>query len=104
MNVIDDFSGYFWSIPLHSKADASSALQTWHKAVMVQSGETLCVFVSDNGELVTKVTKDWCDREGIEHQVTAPYMSAQNGQAECLHWMIQGKAHTMCIDCNAPGS
>ena len=96
MNVIDDFSGYVWSIPLRSKSDASSALQTWHKAVTVQSGETLRVLVSDNGELVTKSTKDWCDREGIEHQVTAPYTSAQNGRAERLHRTIQGKL-ALCV-------
>ena len=104
MNVIDDFSGYGWSIPLRAKADASSSLQTWHKAVTVQSGETLQVLVSDNGELVSKETSNWCAKEGIEHQLTAPYTSAQNGRAERLHRTIQGKARTMRIDCNAPGS
>ena len=47
MNVIDDFSGYVWSIPLRTKADAASSLQIWHKAVTVQSGETLKILISD---------------------------------------------------------
>ena len=104
MNVIDDFSGYVWSIPLHAKADASSSLQTWHNAVTVQSSKTLQVLVSDNGELVSNETSNWCAKEGIKHQLTAPYTSAQNGRAERLHRTIQGKAWTMRIDCNAPGS
>ena len=41
MNIIDDFSGYAWSIPLHSKSDALPALQSWHKAVTVQTRKTL---------------------------------------------------------------
>lgn len=49
MNVFDDFSGYVWSIPLCAKANASSSLQTWHKAVMVQSGKTLHILISNNG-------------------------------------------------------
>ena len=91
MNVIDNFSGYVWSIPLCSKADASPALQTWHKAVTVQSGETLCMLITDNSELVTKSTKDWCDREGIEHRVMAPYTSAQNRQQNAFIERSRGK-------------
>jgi transposase InsO family protein len=103
MNLIDDFSGYVWSIPIRSKSDASSALQTWHKAVTVQSGDTLHILVTDNGELVSKSTQLWCQTHGIDHQCTTPYTSAQNGRAEQLHRTIQGKARSMRLACNAPG-
>jgi hypothetical protein len=52
MNVIDDFSGYVWSLPLRSKAGACAAFQAWHKAVTVQTGDVLCILVTDNGELI----------------------------------------------------
>ena len=103
MNVIDDFSGYVWTIPLRSKSDASSAFQIWHKAATVQTGDKLRVLVTDNGELVSKSMETFCASEGIDHQRTAPYTSAQNGRAERLHRTILAKARTMRIACNAPG-
>ena len=91
MNVIDEFSGYIWSISLCMKAGAISSLQTWHRAVTVQSSETLKILISDNGELVSKETSNWCTNEGIEHQLTAPYTSAQNGKVEHLHQQFRGR-------------
>ena len=85
MNLIDDFSGYVWTVPLRSKASAFHALQIWHKAVTVQTGETLRILVSDNGKLVSNSMRDWCQAKGIDHQCTAPYTSAHNGRAEHLH-------------------
>ena len=104
MNMIDDFSGYVWTVPLRSKADACPALQIWHKAVTVQTGQTLQTLVTDNGELTSKAMTDFCQSEGIVHQTTAPYTSAQNGRAERLHRTILAKARTMRIACGAPGS
>ena len=103
MNLIDDFSGYVWTLPLRSKADAFRTFQIWHKAVTVQTGELLKILVSDNGELISKPMQDWCQLNGVDHQRTAPYTSAHNGRAERLHRTILGKARTMRIACNAPG-
>jgi transposase InsO family protein len=102
LNMIDDFSGYVWSVPLRSKADACVALQTWHKAVTVQSGDILRILVTDNGELVSNSMKEFCALHGIDHQLTAPYTSAQNGRAERLHRTLANKARTMRLSCNAP--
>ena len=104
MNIIDDFSSYIWCIPLRSKSDAFSSLQTWHKAVTVQTGNTLRILVTNNGELVSNAMRVWCNTLGINHQLTAPRTSAQNGRIERLHRMILGKACTMRIACNTPGS
>jgi ribosome-associated toxin RatA of RatAB toxin-antitoxin module len=41
LNMINDFSSYVWSVPLCSKADTCITLQTWHKAVTVQSSDIL---------------------------------------------------------------
>jgi hypothetical protein len=48
--------------------------------------------------------KDWCLLLGIEHVVTAPHTSAQNGRAEHVHRTILGKACAMCLACHAPTS
>jgi hypothetical protein len=102
LNMIDDFSSYVWSVPLRSKADASTAFQTWHKAVTVQSRDTLHILITDNGELVSNSMTEFCNIHRIDHQLTAPYTSAQNGHAERLHRTLAGKARTMHLSCNAP--
>jgi len=104
MNVIDDFTSYVWSLPLKSKSEAINVLCAWHCAVENQTGDRLKIIVTDNGELVSKTTTAWCKLYRIDHQLTAPYTSTQNGQAERLHCTILGKAHTMRLSCNAPAS
>ena len=102
MNLIDDFSSYVWSLPLRSKDEAAPVLQAWHRAVTNQSGARLKILVTDNGELTSNAMSEWCSLHGIDHQLTAPYTSAQNGHAERLHRTLLNKARTMCLACNAP--
>ena len=102
MNLIDDFSSYVWSLPLRSKDEAAPVLQAWHRAVTNQSGARLKILVTDNGELMSNAMSEWCSLHGIDHQLTAPYTSAQNGRAERLHRTLLNKARTMRLACNAP--
>jgi transposase InsO family protein len=102
MNIIDDFSSYVWSIPLASKSDATQALQTWHRAIVNQSDARLKIINTDNGELLSNATTDWCVAHGIVHHLTAPHTSAHNGRVERLHRTIMGKARAMRLACNAP--
>jgi transposase InsO family protein len=104
MNLIDDFSSYIWSLPLRNKAEATLVLQHWHKHVTTQFDRPLKILVTNNGELMSNTMMSWCLSNGINHLVTAPYMSAQNGHAERVHWMILRKARAMWLACNAPPS
>jgi len=102
MNVIDDFSSYIWSLPLRNKEEAASVFQLWHCAVENQSGHCLKILVSNNGKLISNSMHEWASTHGVDHQQTAPYMSAQNRCAEHLHCTLLGKARAMCLSCNAP--
>lgn len=102
MNIINDFSSYVWTISLRSKDEAAHALKVWHRLVENLSGAKLKYLVTDNGELLSQSVTNWCNDLGIEHLLTAPYTSAQNGHAECLHRTLMNKACTMHIACNAP--
>ena len=104
MNIIDDFSGYVWSIRLRRKDEAALALRVWHHAVENQSGERLKKLITDNGELLSQTTQNWCAEHGIEHQLTAPHTSAQNGRVERLHRTLMDKSRTMRLACNTPPS
>ncbi len=101
MNLIDDFSSYIWSLPLRNKAEAVLVLQNWHKHVMTQFDRPLKILVTDNGELVSNAMSSWCLSNGINHLVTAPYMSAQSSRAERVHCTILRKARAMRLACNA---
>jgi hypothetical protein len=61
----------------------------------MQSDWPLKILVTDNGELVSNSMSSWYLSNGINHLVTAPYTSAQNGCAKCDHWMILRKARAM---------
>jgi transposase InsO family protein len=102
--IIDDFSSYVtvWPIFLRSKDDAAVAIKVWQRLTENLSGARLKYFVTDNCELLSKSVSDWCDELDIEHQLTAPYTSAQNGRAERLHWTLMEKARTMHVACNVP--
>jgi hypothetical protein len=58
MNVIDDHTGYVWSLLIRLKSEAASTLHRWHHAVENQSGHKLKILVTDNGELVSKSITD----------------------------------------------
>jgi hypothetical protein len=104
MNVIDDYSGYIWSLPLKRKLEASSILRGWHRAMENQSGHKLKILVTDNGKLVSHEMTKWCTEYGIEYQLTTPYTSVQNGHVERLHRTVLDHARSMRLACNAPSS
>src|SRR6267142_539054 len=104
MNIIDDFTSYIWSIPLSSKDEASKLLQIWQCTMENQTDDRLKFLVTDNGELISQSITDWCTSHGIEHKLTAPYTSAQNGRAERVHQTIMNKARSMRLACNAPAT
>ena len=102
MNLIDDFSGYPWTIPLKLKSNTFPRLCSWQCSVEDQSNERVCIYTTDNGELKSTAMKQWCDSHGIEQQFTAPHVSAQNGRCERLHLTLLNKARSMSIACSAP--
>jgi len=92
MNIIDDYSSFVWSLPLHSKGDAALVLKHWLLTIETQTTFQLMSFVTDNGELASLQIQSWCASKGILHLLTAPYTSAHNGHAECLHCTLLDKA------------
>jgi transposase InsO family protein len=102
MNIIDDYSGFVWSLPLRSKDEAAPVLQNWLTFIELQTPHRLKSFVTDNGELASNQIQEWCARKGILHLLTAPYTSAQNGRAERLHRTILDKARAMLSASAAP--
>ena len=102
MNIINDFSGFVWSIPLQSKDQATPALKAWLFTLEVQTPHCLISFVTDNGELASSQIIQWCTQKSILHLFIMPYTLAHNGHAEWLHHTLMNKAHTMMSACHTP--
>src|SRR5467141_2959790 len=80
LNLIDDYSGMAWIYPLKKKSDASAVFHEWEALVKNKSGEHVKLFRTDNGgEFMSDSFALYLGGEGIHHQTTAPYMSAENG-------------------------
>ena len=61
MNLIDDFSGYPWTIPLKLKSDAFLRLRAWELSVTTQCNEHVSIYNTDNGELKSHKMQNWCE-------------------------------------------
>ena len=104
MNIVDDYSSFVWTIPLHSKDEAALALKSWLPTLEVQTPYCLQSFVTDNGELVLSQIHLWCTQKGILYLLTTPYTSAHNGHTEHLHRTLFNKSRGMLSACQAPAN
>ena len=73
--------------------NAVKHFKDWKELVERETRKRVKILRTDNGgEYTSKSFEEyqWC--EGINHQVTAPYTSAQNGKAERLHRTLFNRA------------
>src|SRR5882672_6724284 len=103
LNLIDDYSGMAWIYPLKKKSDAFSIFQEWKVLVENESGEHVRLFHMDNGgEYTSDSFASYLCGEGIRHQTTVPYTSAENGKSEHLHRTIMNCTRAIRADSKLP--
>jgi Reverse transcriptase (RNA-dependent DNA polymerase)/gag-polypeptide of LTR copia-type/Integrase core domain/GAG-pre-integrase domain/Domain of unknown function (DUF4219)/Zinc knuckle len=79
----DDFSRRSWVYFLENKSDTFNRFKKFKALMETQTGKKIKVLRSDNGgEYVSKEFNDFCDKEGVHHELTVPYTPQQNGVAE----------------------
>ncbi|SYW78879.1 uncharacterized protein UHO2_02891 [Ustilago hordei] len=101
--VVDDSSSYVYVKPLLSKAEAFPALKAWIKAAEIAMDHTLKCIRSDNGtEWSSFGAEEWKREAGFKWQKTTPYVSAQNGRAECMIRSLQEKMCAMLVQRSVP--
>jgi hypothetical protein len=89
MNIVDNYSSFIWSIPLCDKTCAFLTLSAWQCLHEAETSLSFGVFCTDHGELHSNQMEAWLSTHGTKHEFTAPYTSAQNGQAKHTHLTIQ---------------
>src|SRR5260370_1342600 len=92
----------------------NQSLQSWeiwhrcfgHKAYMSHlqiRGHVMSTIKIDCGtEFLNQPMKTWCDEQGIELHLTAPYSPSQNGVAECMNRTLVELARVMLTASHLP--
>jgi transposase InsO family protein len=105
LNFIDDHSRQTWTYLLAKKSDALNAFTEWQTLVERQSGCTVKKFITDNGrEYTSKLYEKYLLSHGIQHLLTAPYSSAENGVVERSHRTLMSRERSIRSDANLPPS
>lgn len=94
--IVDDFSGFIWTFPLHDKSDAAKTIIQFikdQKRSIKHKIEEICT--DDGGEFCAKVLQDFFKKLAIQHTMLAPGIPAQNGTAERSIQSVMTMAKTM---------
>jgi transposase InsO family protein len=82
LTFIDDFSRKLWVFFLIEKSDAFKRFQLFKTKVEKKIGTSIRGLRTDrDGEFTSSEFFEFCETNGIHHQLTAAYTSQQNGVA-----------------------
>lgn len=109
LTIRDAYSRYYSVIHLKSKAGASIKLMEWinetEQYFSSRGGFKVGCVRTDNGtEFVNKNFHAFFKSKGIEHQLTIPYHSYQNGAVERAHRTIEERTRCLLIGGRGPPS
>ncbi|KAG9444874.1 hypothetical protein H6P81_016214 [Aristolochia fimbriata] len=103
---VDDFSRFCWVNFLREKSDTFESFQRLCSKVMVEKGTAIQKIIrlrSDHGkEFENKNFGDYCDKEGIHHEFSAPKTPQQNGVVERKNRTLQEMARVMLLSKGLP--
>ena len=83
MTFIDDYSKWAVLYTMKEKSECSSWFMKYQAMMERETGRKIKILRSDRGgEYVSSTLKQHFDRNGMQHQFSAPYTPQQNGVAE----------------------
>lgn len=81
--LIDDCSRYMWTVLLERKSEAFDKFKTFKRLAEQETRAEVKTFRSDRGgEFMSQEFISYCDKNGINRHLTAPYSPQQNGVVE----------------------
>ena len=109
LTIRDAYSRYYTVIHLKNKSDAPDKFIEWVKITenyfAGRGGYKVGAVRTDNGgEFVNDALHGFFKERGIEHQLTVPYTSFQNGAVERAHRSIENKTRCLLIGGRVPPS
>lgn len=96
LTFVDDYSRMVFTYFLKKKSEVSKRFKEFKILVEKQTGKCVKTLRTDNGtEYCNEAMDDFLKKNGIVHQVSAPYTPEQNGKAERMNRTIIEK--TRCL-------
>ena len=81
--LIDDYTCYMWTILLKEKSEAFEKFRVFKELAEQETKTTVKTFRTDRGgEFISHDFRAYCDKNGINRHMTAPYSPQQNGVVE----------------------
>ena len=82
--IVDDYSRYTWTKFLKSKNEAFEQFEILSKKIQNQSGNCIVSIRTDHGREFDNEIQfgEFCNKNGITHNFTAPRTSQSNGVVE----------------------
>jgi hypothetical protein len=103
ITFIDDYSRMCWVYFLRNKSGALNVFKKFKAFVELQSGHKLKKLRSDRGgEYTSKEFEEFCEKQGMERQLTVAYSPQQNGVAERRNRTICEMGRSMLIEKGMP--
>nr|KYP46743.1 Retrovirus-related Pol polyprotein from transposon TNT 1-94 [Cajanus cajan] len=105
ITFIDDFSKKMWLYLINRKSDVFKCFVEFKSLVEKQSGKVIKVIRSDGGgEYTNSEFEIFCKKEGLIHEVVAPYTPQHNGIAERRNRTVLNMARSMLKSKEMPHS
>jgi len=100
--MVDDAMRYITVKFLKMKDQAAQKIMDY-MTYLKAWGKTPCAIRADRGtEFVNETLREWCNSQGVELQVTAPYSPSQNGVAEQMNHTLVKLTCTMLTASELP--
>ncbi|KAL4303488.1 hypothetical protein GQ457_10G006770 [Hibiscus cannabinus] len=81
--IVDDFTRWMWVYVLTAKSDSFQAFKKFKSLMENKTGYKIGTLRTDRGgEFLSTEFTQFCQKEGIERHLTAPYTPQQNGIVE----------------------
>ena len=96
LTFIDDYSRRIWVYFLQEKSEVFETFQKFKTSVEKESGYFIkCLRTDRGGEYTSRDFIQFCEKNGIRHQLTAAYTPQQNGVAERKNRTILNMVRSM---------
>jgi len=103
ITFIDDFSRKTWAYFLVEKSEAFATFESYKARVEKEIGAFIKSLRTDRGgEFTSQEFTNFCDKHGIQRQLTAAYTPQQNGVAEWKNRTIMNMVRNMLSEKQIP--
>ncbi|KAG8489227.1 hypothetical protein CXB51_017298 [Gossypium anomalum] len=101
VSFVDMYSRYIWSYFLKSKSEVARCFLHFHKMVQVQFGASIKMLQTDGGGEYRALSAT-LSQLSVQHRLTCPYTSEQNGVAKKRHRHVVDMGLTLLARASMP--